>query len=481
MEVNPRVKKAEYAVRGRVVARAQEIEEELKRGSSTRKFDKIIYCNIGNPHALGQKPVTFIRQVLAACVCPSLMDAGILPTDVVVRAKEYLAGTGGSGVGAYTETAGLAVVRRQVAEFMERRDGVKADAKRIILTNGASDAIRRVIQLILHDDVSMDGGVERGHERQGIMIPCPQYPLYSCQIVLSGGSIVYYESDEAREWGVTRAELERSFLEATGSGVVVKALVVINPGNPTGAVLSESDIEEIVRFAEERKLVILADEVYQENVYVEGKKFESFKKVVAKLQSKALLFSFHSTSKGLLGECGIRAGYVEAVNVPDDVFKELIKLSASQLSSNTLGQIACGLMCSPPRQGDTSFDLYHRETQDIFESLKRRAAKLSRKMQSIHGFSFPSPIQGAMYAFPSIKLPAKAVEEAEKRKMAPDEFYCMELLENTGIVCVPGSGFGQRKDTYHFRTTILPPESDIDNLTYLLADFHTNWTQQFQH
>lgn len=126
---------------------------------------------------------------------------------------------------------------------------------------------------------------------------------------------------------------------------------MINPGNPTGQVLSKEAIKEMIQFAHEKKMVIFADEVYQSNIYTDQKTFVSFKKVLAEMPhpyNTVELFSFHSTSKGLLGECGLRGGYFEMCNIDNRVKEEIIKLRSMFLCSNTMGQFATELMCNPP-------------------------------------------------------------------------------------------------------------------------------------
>lgn len=108
--------------------------------------------------------------------------------------------------------------------------------------------------------------------------------------------------------------MERSYKEAVKKGTKIKAMVVINPGNPTGAILNKESLKEIIQFAEEKKLLIISDEVYQENIY-EGE-FFSIKKVASEMNSKVALASFHSLSKGIFGECGLRGGYMEMSNLP---------------------------------------------------------------------------------------------------------------------------------------------------------------------
>jgi alanine transaminase len=138
------------------------------------------------------------------------------------------------------------------------------------------------------------------------MIPIPQYPIYSATIDLHDGHKVGYYLDEERNWDLNMEELERSLRDAIEEGIDVRALVLINPGNPTGQVLSENAVQDIVKFCSKHNLVLLADEVYQANIYDENLKFVSCKKAAydASVQDRIELASFHSTSKGLYGECG---------------------------------------------------------------------------------------------------------------------------------------------------------------------------------
>jgi aspartate/methionine/tyrosine aminotransferase len=163
---------------------------------------------------------------------------------------------------------GVPLIRKRVAEFIENRDGFPADPEDIFLTAGASIGVQSILMTTIEN------------ENSGIMIPIPQYPLYTASIDMYGGKAVPYYLDESREWGLAHDELKRSINEANKAGVDVKALCVINPGNPTGQCLSEESMREIVEFCKEEKIALLADEVYQANVYASGRPFVSFKKVL---------------------------------------------------------------------------------------------------------------------------------------------------------------------------------------------------------
>src|SRR5690606_35242265 len=139
--------------------------------------------------------------------------------------------------------------------------------------------------------------------------------------------------------------------------------------------------------------------------------------------------------------------------------------------------ITTGLMVRPPARGEPSFEQYEREKNEILASLKRRALKMVAAFNAMEGVTCNNA-DGAMYLFPQIRLPAKAVQAAGS--MPADEFYCMKMVEETGVVTVPGSGFGQVDGTYHFRTTFLPPEDQIDEVIKRLADFHARFMQTYK-
>ncbi len=444
-EICPAVREAEYAVRGAIPTRAQELEAQGRR---------IIYCNIGNPQSLGQKPLTWLRQVLALCEWPELADKApdAFPEDVRKTARDILSGSK-HGLGAYSESKGMKFVRQAVAAFIRERDGVESDPESIYITDGASKGVQAVLRMLI------------AGPRDGIMIPIPQYPLYSATITLYEGRQVHYYLDEENGWKLNRSLLEESIREARRNGVNVKAISVINPGNPTGSVLDEENIAMVLDFAREHGLSVLADEVYQSNVYREGDRFTSFAKVLSgKGYEDVSLFSFHSCSKGFLGECGQRGGYLEVRNVPADAAAQLTKLQSISLCANTVGQAAVYLLVRPPRPGEPSRDLYVRERDGILAELRSRAELLAEGLNRIPGIRC-NPIAGAMYAYPRISLPPGKT----------DQDYCMALLEKTGICVVPGSGFGQIPGTAHFRTTILPPTDQIREVVKAIGEFQGSY------
>lgn len=449
---------------------AGEAKAKLCDQKRSLPFSKVVSCNIGNPQALAQKPITFFRQVLALCTYPELLEsestAAAFPSDAIARAKEYLAMCSGRSTGAYSHSMGLRGIREQVAAFIAERDGYPSDPDTIFLTNGASTAVQMGLNLLI------------AGPNDGVMVPVPQYPLYSASIDLFGGKMVSYDLNESKSWGTSLHSLEEAYEAGRKAGVRVRALVVINPGNPTGQCLDPSVMRSIVKFCSERNLVLMADEVYQTNIYAPGKTFVSFKKIRADLKSKCVLFSFHSTSKGFLGECGRRGGYVEVCGIDDKVKAQLYKLASVCLCSNVDGQIMTGLMTRPPRKGDPSYALYARERGAILESLRRRAGKIVEGLNKLDGVTC-NAVEGALYAFPRVRFSKRALAAAEAKGVPVDKMYVLAMLEETGVVVVPGSGFRQEEGTFHFRITILPPESEMEGVIRRVSAFHERFVQKY--
>ena len=467
--VNRNILEMEYAVRGPIPQRAAELK---KRGR------RIIPCNLGNPQALGQQPISFYREVLSLVEHPvriarerrlkTLFDEGALDglerddfhSDYVLDLGERYLAQMETGMGAYSDSSGPQFIREAVAGYIDRRDGAddvrvpRSDPGQIFITNGASEAVRYVIDLLIDDG------------NDGIMIPIPQYPLYSAAIRRCGGAQVDYFLDEESGWAMDRALLESSLEGARERGVAVKAIVVINPGNPTGAVLDEETIGEVIAFAGENDLAIIADEVYQENVYDADAGFVSFARALGR--SEVPLFSVHSTSKGFCGECGHRGGYLEIRNAPrvkdaNLSFTDLVLRQASvNICSNTVGQLMMYLLVSPPPENAEPYRRFTVERRKILDDLRDKAAIIREGFDHMDGMACFGRT-GAMYLFPRLgRLPD-----------GKNDFdYCMELLERTGLVTVNGEGFGQRPGTSHLRIAFLPPRDVIEEVLPGWIEFH---------
>jgi aspartate/methionine/tyrosine aminotransferase len=469
--VNLNILEMEYAVRGPIPMKAVELE---KQGM------KIIPCHIGNPQALGQSPLAYIRQVLSLVEDPSkisreralknmfeetpaseIKDSDFIPDDVLSVSESILTHMKAGGTGAYTESKGERFIREAIAEFINKRDnyknsgGVSADPEKIFLTSGASQGVKFVIESLI------------AQSTDGIMIPIPQYPLYSATIKKTGGVQVNYYPEEDSGWTFDQELLEESLDKARSNGVNVKGIVVINPGNPTGAVLSEQSVKTVIKFAKENQLAILADEVYQENIY--AGEFVSFAKV---LGAEILpLFSFHSISKGFFGECGHRGGYLEVRNPPKiqgsniDFLDLLTKQASVSLCANTAGQLLTYLMVTPPVEGSGSYQQFVKEKNRVLNDLKDKAAIIRDAFTQMKGVECFGDT-GAMYLFPRLnKLPSGKT----------DFDYCMTLLEKTGLCTVNGAGFGQKEGTNHLRIAFLPPRELLAQVLPEWIKFHNSY------
>ena len=281
--------------------------------------------------------------------------------------------------------------------------------------------------------------------------------------------------------------IQDAYTKAKNDGTDIRAIVVINPGNPTGGCLPADAVADVLRFAANKNLVVMADEVYQTNVFIG--EFTSFKKSLRQLQQSTTasasqkekidnleLASLNSISKGMVGECGHRGGYFELTGFSPDVAAQIYKFVSIMLCPPVIGQCLVEMQCNPPVAGDPSYDLYHSEYEGIKAGLRERATALYEAFKGMEGVECQKP-QGSMYLYPTIKLPAKAIEEAERKGKKPDEFYCGRLLDATGVCVVAGSGFGQKEGTLHFRTTFLAPGTEWVGR---IGKFHEGFMEEFR-
>lgn len=468
VELNPNLLAMEYAVRGAIPARAAELRAQGRR---------IIPCNIGNPQALGQPPITFFRQVLGLLEEPGRIarerrlleaaPAGVGPGDLaspyVLGLAETMLRGFETGMGAYTESKGPRFIREAVAHYIDSRDGIgggpparPADPDLVFLTNGASEGAMNILELLLAKPMD------------GVMIPIPQYPLYSAAIRRLGGVQVGYYPDEDAGWALTRAALEEAYEGAAAGGVTVKLIVAINPGNPTGAILPPESVGEVIAFARAHGIAILADEVYQHNTY--GGEWISFARALGDA-TDVPLFSLHSTSKGYYGECGHRGGYLEVRNPPRaagsplTLTEVLYKRATVSLCPNTLGQALTYLVVSPPPPGSAPYAEFARERDAVLTALHEKATLIREAFGQMEGMACFGRI-GAMYLFPRLgRLPPGKT----------DFDYCMALLEDTGLVTVNGSGFGQKPGTSHLRVAFLPPKEMLAEVLPRWIAFHNRY------
>jgi len=195
---------------------------------------------------------------------PEVLKA--FPKDVVERSLK-ITGEIGGGTGAYSHSKGVLSFRNSIADFIKARDGHACDPENVYLIGGASAGIEKVLTAIISGP------------KDAVLIPIPQYPLYSALITILGGQQVGYYLEEEKGWSFNIVTTREVIKKARRDGLNPKAFCVINPGNPTGQLMSQQDLTDIVKLCREENLVLLSDEVYQENVYTETKKFVAMRRL----------------------------------------------------------------------------------------------------------------------------------------------------------------------------------------------------------
>uniref|UniRef100_A0A3P8TM27 alanine transaminase n=1 Tax=Amphiprion percula TaxID=161767 RepID=A0A3P8TM27_AMPPE len=279
-----------------------------------KPFKEVIDVSSGDPHRAGMKPVSFVRQVLAACLYPELL-----------RAQRLLEACDGGSVGSYTASSGLLHVRQSIAEFIK----VNSDLCRPSI----------IVRLLASGEGEIQTGVLTP-------MPCP----HTLPTLLDEGEValVPYRLVEERGWAVDLDELHRAVTTARGR-CQPRAIYISNPGNLTGHVQSRESIEEVIRFAAAEGLLLFVDEVSIEFISYKRVLFEMGKEYAETVE----LVSSHSLSCSCIAECGQRAGYMEIVNMDPEVMHFL----------------ALDLMLNPPKPGDPSYDTHTQRALELLSDL----------------------------------------------------------------------------------------------------------------
>ncbi|KAL3276686.1 hypothetical protein HHI36_012056 [Cryptolaemus montrouzieri] len=468
--VNPNLRSIDYAIRGLLFQKTVEIENEMLQGIQ-KPFKYVMRLNIGDAQSLGQPPITFLRQVLVLTSYPVLINDKTFPNDVKLRAKSILDKCPGGSVGSYSDACGIEMIRRQIASYIEERDKVPSHWRNCILGHGAGDMAKKFLNILRYDNNGL---------KPGILTPVPEYPFYSATMTELGLKRIDYYLEEDNNWHVNVHELQRAVDEARKT-CNPRAIIVINPGNPTSHVLSRESIEEIIKFAYRENLIIIADEVYQDNILKTDCQFVSFKRVMSDLgepYNTLELVSLMSVSKGCFAESGIKGGFAEVVNMDPEVVPMFVKSISAMLCPSVLAQAAVYALVNPPKPGEPSYEQFQHERKSIVGAFKMSAAIAEESFNSLDGI-FCNPIEGAIFSYPQLRLPQKAISEAHKRGISPDEYYALELLNETGICVVPGSGFKQLPGKYHIRMTLLPQPDQLHKLMERYKQFHYKFLRKF--
>jgi len=383
-----------YAVRD-IVVLANEVAKSGK---------KMLYLNIGDPNLFDFKTPDFMIEPAYRAM------------------KENHNG--------YSPSSGI----KEAVEAEAQRKEIK-NIQDIFVTTGASEAIEICLTALVN-------------EGENVLTPTPGYPLYTAvQSKLQAYENPYY-LDEQNGWQPDVEDIKKKINDKT------KAIILINPNNPTGSLYSLEILQEIIKLAEKHNLVIFADEIYDKLLF-DGKKHVS----IASLNPDVPCITFGGLSKNYLAP-GFRIGwgivsgnrellkdYIEAIN----------KILRARLSANHPIQYAI----KPALDGDNS------HLKEVLEKLQRRRDMTVEILNSIPGISCVKP-EGAFYAFPRLHIKSE------------DDLFVKELIKETGVVVVPGSGFGQVPGTRHFRVVFLPQDEVLKQAYDSIKTFFNKFVEKYE-
>ncbi|XP_029285889.1 alanine aminotransferase 2-like isoform X2 [Cottoperca gobio] len=463
--VNPRVRRIRVSPHTGLQSLAEHITQEIAQGVQ-KPFKEVIDVSSGDPHKAGMKPISFVRQVLAVCLHPELLMNKTLPLEVRLRAQRLLEVCDGESVGSYTNSSGLPHVKQSIAEFIMRRDvGVPSYAKDIFISAGSQRALVLIVKLLASG---------QGETWTGVLTPMPCPYTLPTLLDEAGVTLVPYQLMEEQGWAVDLDELHRALKTAQGR-CSPKAIYISNPGNPTGHVQDWKSIEEVIQFAAAERLLLLVDEVYQDSVYGKGRDFISYKRVLSEMGKEysetVELVSLHSISSALMGECGLRAGYMELLNMDPEVMHLVDTMLCTDISTPVTGQLALDLMVNPPKPGDSSYDTYTQEIVFTRTTLSQNAQRAQEFLNDLPGMS-SQPAMGGIYLFPRLDVPSKFLEQAKILEVEADVLYCQMLLEEEGVFLGAGSQYGETAGNHHLRLCILVPPDTLEQVLPRLASFH---------
>ena len=391
-----------YDIRGPVLDKARQMEDEGQ---------KIIKLNIGNLAVFGLEPPDEIVQDM-------------------IRNLPHAAG--------YTDSKGLFAPRKAVVHYTQEKQvrGVTVDD--VYLGNGASELIAMSMNALLDD----------GDE---VLIPAPDYPLWTAVVGLSGGTPVHYLCDEQAGWTPDIADIRRRITPRT------KGIVVINPNNPTGALYPPEVLLEIVEVARQHQLIVFADEIYDKTLY-DGNVHTS----IASLADDVLFITFNGLSKNYRS-CGYRAGWMIVSGEKRharDYIEGLNMLASLRLCSNTPGQLAI----------QTALGGYQ-SIKDLVAPTGRLCKQRDLAhdlLTQIPGVSVVKP-KAALYMFPRLDPKVYPIDD--------DQQFAYELLAEEKVLIVQGTGFNWIAPD-HFRLVFLPNADDLSEAIGRIERFLSNYRKR---
>ena len=384
-----------YDIRGPVLELASRMEEEGQ---------KIIKLNIGNVGVFGFDPPEEIQQDMIR----NLVNSA-----------------------AYSDSKGIFTARKAIMHYSQEKNIKGVTLEDIYTGNGVSELIVLAMNALLNNS-------------DEVLVPAPDYPLWTAAVSLSGGTPIHYMCDEENNWAPDIDDMRAKITANT------KGIVVINPNNPTGAIYSDQSLKAIVQLAEEFGLIIFADEIYDKTLY-EGKTHTS----IASLSEDVLMITFNGLSKNYRS-CGYRAGWMIVSGNKEsakDYIEGLNMLSSMRLCSNVPGQWAI----------QTALGGYQSIDELVAEGgrLRRQRDLAFDLITKIPGVTCVKP-DAALYLFPKL--------DPQMYPIKNDQEFIAEFLKEEKVLLVQGSGFNWPYPD-HFRLVFLPSEDVLREAIARLAKF----------
>ncbi len=392
-----------YDIRGPVLELAQQMEEEGQ---------KIIKLNIGNVGVFGFDP----------------------PEEIQLDMIRNLA-----NAAPYSDSKGIFSARKAIMHYCQEKEIQGVTLEDIYTGNGVSELIVLAMNALLN-------------AQDEVLVPAPDYPLWTAAVSLSGGTPVHYLCDESKDWNPDLDDIRKKISPKT------KAIVVINPNNPTGAVYSPETLKAIIAVAREHGLIIFADEIYDKTLF-DGVKHHS----IAALSTDVLTVSFNGLSKNYRS-CGYRAGWMVVSgdkSAAKDYIEGLNMLSSMRLCANVPGQYAI----------QTALGGYQSINDLVAEGgrLRRQRDLAYELVTQIPGVTCVKP-KAALYLFPKLDPKMYPIED--------DQAFVAQLLKEEKVLLVQGSGFNWPQAD-HFRIVFLPHEDVLREAIGRLARFLARYRQKY--
>ena len=396
-----RMNNVHYAIRGPLLDAAQKLEKEGR---------KIYKLNIGN--------------------------TGAFNFDIDPRIQEYVIQNFGKA-GGYSDSSGIAEARLAIKAYHEKRGIKNITIDDIYIGNGVSELIAVVMQALLNP----------GDE---VLLPAPDYPLWTASVNLCEGKAVHYICDEESDWNPDLKDMESKITSRT------KAIVLINPNNPTGSVYSKEIIQGVVKIAQKYGLIIFSDEIYDRILYDGDIHYSP-----AAMADDILVFTFNGLSK-VHRACGIRAGWMVISGNKERYrgYLDGIKtLTSMRLCSNVPAQYAI----KPALEKDDSIFALTAEGG----RLREQRDIIHQMLNNIPGVSCKKA-RGSLYVFPKF--------DVEKFNIKDDNRFVLDFLNAKNVLMVSGTGFNWPKPD-HCRIVLLPPKDDLEEAMVRLKDFLATYRQ----